>query len=394
MSVHRIDKGLITFGLILILTGVWIFTRSKNEREVSGEIVAQLKFLKNTVRTKSAGGFSWFTGVEEEKIGAFGLGLTGKNSSAKYLYVDKYQVLSLDESLIEFLPENTVKLKSGKVVFTNPDPSLKLIDSDGNIITPLPNMLYSPGEGMKGKQLTRIKRWTLTGSDYSIDVEGNNLFETYLLKTPIVSFTQGNDGCLGIIKPISGDEGDVNYEILNKDFIIPRRGMTFKIPDERSSISIAAFADSLKSNPRILKIPEYCISTEPVIIPEPVVPAPAPVIPIPAPAPAPPAVIAKPVPPAPEIIEFFSKPEIYEVKSRSEIKEIEVFFRINSPGILMILGPGLKRSINVKSKYNENLKLSPGTYSFSLEWKNKKVTKSIDIKIKKPNVRNAIFIEE
>lgn len=402
---QNIDKGLITFGLILILAGVWIFTRSKNEREATGEVVAQLKFLKNTVRTKSAGGFSWFTGVEEEKIGAFGLGLTGKNSSAKYLYIDKYQVLSLDESLIEFLPENSIKLKSGKIVFTNPDPSLKLIDSDGNTITPLPNMLYTPGDGMKGKQLTRIKRWTLKGSDYSIDLEGDKLFETYLLKTPSISFNQEINGCLGVIKSINGDEGDVNYEILNKEVIIPHRDKIFKVPDESGSLTILASAGLIKSSPRNLKIPEYCISTEPVIIPEPEIPAPIPAVQIPevqipvvpTPAPIAPAVIAKPTPaspPAPEILDFFSQPEIYELKSKSDLKPIEIFFRINTPGTFIIIGPGMKKSVNVKSKYKENLTLSPGVYSFILEWNKIRLTKTIDIKIKKPTVRNAILIEE
>ena len=102
-----IDSGLITLGCTLMVASFFVFSTAKRDGQNFRNIVAQIKFLKNSVQTKMAGGVAWFTGEEEEKINAYGLGLTGSGSSARYLYLNKIEIISLDDSMIEFLPVKT-----------------------------------------------------------------------------------------------------------------------------------------------------------------------------------------------------------------------------------------------------------------------------------------------
>jgi hypothetical protein len=70
MVSKQVDRFILAFGCLLMLASFLVFYSGKREEHNSKNIIAQLKFLQNSVQTKMAGSVAWFTGEEEEKINA------------------------------------------------------------------------------------------------------------------------------------------------------------------------------------------------------------------------------------------------------------------------------------------------------------------------------------
>ena len=288
MTPKYIDNVLISSGCILILASFWFFSTGKKKGSDFKNIVAQITFVKKSVKTKMTGSVAWYTGEEEEKINAYGLGFTGKESSARYLYLNKFQIISLDDSLVEFLPKDELQVSKGKFMVLNPDGALKISDKNGNSQIVKPGMLYETTQnGLVETPTTWKKSWIAEGEPYSLILKDNVLTEYFLLSPPTIIVDRFGATCIGRLKPIESDTGDVRYQIRadGQDLILTN--MQVNLPTKKSLIELRSVADSVNSVWREVAVPSHCITKpEPIIVPEPI-PEPLPV-PVPVPVPEPP----------------------------------------------------------------------------------------------------------
>lgn len=384
MLTKSIDKGLIAIGIILMVTSFVVFSTSKRGAQSFRDIVAQIKFLKNEVQTKMAGGVTWYTGEEEERINAYGLGLTSANSAARYLYMNKTQIISLNDSLIEFLPEDELKLTQGQVMVLNPDGKLKMTDQNGKSVVVEEGMVYSGTEaGITASAATWQKSWVASGESYSVTYGNSILNEQFLLTPPSISINRFGDSCIGVIDPIPGDVGDVSYEIMASGSPIALDGMNFTTPTSQSNLQVRSTAGGVASAWREYQLPAHCVTeVPPVPLPLPI-PEPAPVLP---PAPALPE----------EDVKFFAvtRQKIF-VKSEQEKRPVTAYFLINEEAQFSISGPDIEKKMSVEGEFKKEFKLAPGVYTFQLVQPTRTLKRVIEIKVKKPfQLKDAIFIED
>lgn len=377
------DKVLISFGIILMVASFLVFTSSKKGAQSYRDIVAQIKFLKNSVQTKMAGSVTWYTGEEEEKINAYGLGLTSSNSAARYLYMNKTQIISLNDSLIEFLPEDELKLNKGQVMILNPDGKLKMTDQNGKSVVVEEGMVYSGSEaGITASAATWQKSWVASGEDYTVTYANSVVNEQFLLTPPSISINRFGEACVGEIDPIPGDSGDVSYQVMANETILPLSGKNFVTPTANSTLKVRSMAGGVSSVWKEYQLPAHCVTD---VTPEPLPVAEPEPIPLP------------PVPTLPEEdIKFFAVTrQKMIIQSEKETKTVTAHFLINEEGQLQIKGPDIQKKLSVQGEFKQQFTLSEGIYSFELVQPNRKLKRVIEVKLKKPfKLKNTIFIED
>lgn len=363
-----IDNGLIVLGCTLMLASFFVFSTAKRDGQNFRNIVAQIKFLKNTVQTKMAGSVAWFTGEEEEKINAFGLGLTASSSSARYLYLDKIQIISLDDSLIEFLPEDELKLTKGSAMVLNPDGKMKMSDKNSQSTIVKEGMLYtSTDKGLVSTPTRFEKAWVPEGDSYSVTYKDNVLTEVFLLAPPMLAIDRFGTACIGKLLPIGGDSGDVAYEVRAGGNPLKLTGMEVALPTAKSDISVRSLAKGSSSIWREVQLPAHCITEG-----EEVIPAPIPV----------------------EDLEFFALKKEQVIIEEGKTHRVLVSFDVAAEAELEIIGSDLDRRAMIKGKFKREYQLSPGTYSFKLSQSGRVLSRIIVVKIKPFKIKDAIFIEE
>lgn len=362
----HIDNGLIVLGCILMVASFLVFSTSKRDGQNFRNIVAQIKFLKNTVQTKMAGSVAWFTGEEEEKINAFGLGLTSAGSSARYLYLDKIQIISLDDSLIEFLPDDEMKLSKGSAMVLNPDGKIKIADKNGNATVVQDGMLYtSTDKGITSTPTRFEKAWVSEGDSYSVELKDNVLTEYFLLAPPMLAIDRFGDTCIGTLEPIGGDAGDVAYEVRAGTKPLPLNNMEVTLPTTKSDIAVRSLAKGGSSVWREVQLPAHCITEggEEQVLPV-------------------------------ENLAFFMVKKEQVLIAENATHKVMVDFEVASDANFEIKGPDLDRNAMIKGKFRREYRLTPGTYSFKLKQVGRTLNRIIVVKLKPFKLKDAIFIEE
>ena len=366
-----IDVGLITLGCMLMVASFFVFSTAKRDGQNFRNIVAQIKFLTNTVQTKMAGSVAWFTGEEEQKINAYGLGLTASSSSARYLYLDKIQIISLDDSLIEFLPGDELKLTKGSAMVLNPDGKIKIADKNGTSTVVKEGMLYTSTEkGLVGTPAKFEKSWIPEGENYSVVFKDGTLTEFFLLAPPTLVIDRFGSACIGKLQPIGGDSGDVAYEIRAGESQLTLTNMEVTLPAVKSDISVRSIAGGVSSIWREIQLPAHCVTE--------VEEAPAP--------------IAAPV----ENLEFFATTrEKVFLKDPDSTHIFLVSFLVANEALLEIKGPQMNRRANISGEFKREYQLAPGTYSFKLTQDGRVLNRIIVVKLKPSfKLNDSIFIEE
>ena len=369
-----IDVGLITLGCTLMVASFFVFSTSKRDGQNFRNIVAQIKFLTNTVQTKMAGSVAWFTGEEEEKINAYGLGLTASSSSARYLYLDKIQIISLDDSLIEFLPEDEIKLTKGSAMVLNPDGKVKIADKNGTSSVVKQGMLYTSTEkGLVGTPAKFQKSWIPEGENYSVSFKDGTLTEFFLLAPPALAIDRFGAACIGKLQPIGGDSGDIAYEIRAGENPLTLTNMEVMLPNIKSDIAVRSIAGGVSSVWRKIQLPAHCV-TEGEEAPAPIAAPPAPV----------------------ENLEFFATTrENVFLKDADSTHSVLVSFLIANEALLEIKGPQMNRRASISGEFKREYQLVSGTYSFKLTQDGRVLNRIIIVKLKPSfKLKDSIFIEE
>jgi len=368
MTRKHIDNALIGLGCMLIVASFLVFSSAKMEGQNFRNIVAQIKFLKNTVQTKMAGGVAWFTGQEEEKINAYGLGLTSSNSSARYLYLNKIQIISLDDSLLEFLPDEEVKLSKGSVMVLNPDGKMKVADKDGKSEVVKDGTLYTATDkGLVSKPVQWKKSWIAEGEPYSVVYENDIMTEYFLLAPPMLTIEHAGSSCIGRLEPVEGDVGDVAYEVMSEGRSLPLTGRVVSLPKAQTTIGVRSIAGGVNSVWREIQLPAHCITEE----------------------------IAKPA--YVEDVAFFAVArKKVTLKNATESHKVNVHFDIENESKFEVIGPDIKREAMIQGSFTKEYALSkPGTYSFKLIQDGRILNRLIDIAIAPAlKLKNTIFIEQ
>lgn len=366
MTTKFVDKFILALGILLMVAAFFIFSTGKREDQNFKNIIAQLKFLQNSVQTKMAGSVAWFTGEEEEKINAYGLGLTSSESAAHYLYLDKIQIISLDDSLIEFLPEDELKLNKGSALVLNPDGVLKMSDKNGSSAIVEKGMLYtSTDKGLVTTPVKWEKIWVPQGNSYEIVYQDGVIQEKFLLAPPMLTIDLVGTACVGRILPINGDFGDVSYQVRSSGQKLQLAGMEVKLPSSKSVIEISSLVNGVNSAWREIQLPLYCVTEEEVLAPI-------------------------------EDLQFFaiSREQIF-IDDAESPHRVLVYFNIDGSGDFKITGPNLNRAANITGQFKREYLLSPGIYSFSLKKGIATYNRIIEVKVKPPfKLNDSIFIED
>ncbi|MBA2405434.1 MAG: hypothetical protein H0V66_11730 [Bdellovibrionales bacterium] len=320
--------------------------------------------MKNSVQTKMAGGVAWFTGEEEEKINAYGLGLTGSKSSARYLYLNKIEVISLDDSLIEFLPEDELKLSKGSIMVLNPDGKVRLADKNGESIVIKEGMLYSSTDkGLISTPAKWQKSWIPEGDSYSVTFENNILTESFLLAPPMLAIDRFGTSCIGKLQPINGDAGDIAYSIRSGGRYLKLTGLEVILPTAASILEVGSTVNGISSVWREIQLPADCIKE-----------------------------VGKP---SIENLTFFGISRQQFLVDASATHNVLVYFAVDTEAKLKITGPNLNRSADIQGEFKREYQLAPGTYSFKLTQDGKEFNRIIDVKLKPSfKIKDSIFIEE
>jgi hypothetical protein len=365
----HIDKGLIALGCMLMVASFFVFSTAKRDGQNFRNLVAQIKFLKNTVQTKMTGSVVWFTGEEEEKINAFGLGLTGKGSSARYLYLNKIQIISLDDSLIEFLPDEELKLTKGSAMVLNPDGKLKMSNKNGEPAVVKEGMLYtSTDKGLVSTPAKFKKAWVSEGDPYSVVYKDNVVTELFLLVPPTLAIDRFGTSCIGKLQPINGDTGDVAYEVRAGTKALTLTGLEVALPAAKSDIGVRSLANGVSSLWREVQLPAHCITEfEEAPIPE---------------------------PPPKEDLEFFDLKKEQVFVEEGKVHRVLVSFDVATDAELEVIGSDLDRRATIRGKFKREYRLSQGTYSFRLTQPGRVLNRIIVVKLKPFKIKDAIFIEE
>lgn len=360
-----IDIGLITLGCILILASFYVFSIGKREGQNFRNIVAQIKFLKDSVQTKMAGSVAWFKGEEEEKINAFGLGLTASGSAARYLYLNKIQIISLDDSLIEFLPEDELKLSKGSVMVLNPDGKVKLADKAGVSKVIKEGTLYtSTDKGIVETPAKWQKSWIPEGDSYSVSFQNNILSELFLLAPPALSIDHFGTACIGKIEPVAGDAGDVIYEVKGNGNYLKLTDLNVVLPTAKTILEVRSVAGSVSSVWREIQLPAHCVTE---------------ILPV-----------------YPEDLSFFAiTNQEVELDRSDEFHTVVFYFAVEEKAEVEITGPNIDRQASLQGEFKKEYKLPPGKYVFKLSQEGRVLTKVISVKVKpKFKIKDSIFIEE
>jgi len=365
MASRHLDRFILTLGFLLIVASFLVLSTGKRDDQNFKTIIAELKFLQNSVQTKMAGSVAWFTGEEEEKINSYGMGLTSTASAAHYLYMDKTQIISLDNSLIEFLPDEEVRLGQGSATVLNPTENLKLSDQNGRIIPVEKGVMYTATEkGIESRPIKFEKIWAPNGPAYQVSFTNDILTEKFLLAPPMLTIKMKGTTCVAEILPIGGDVGDVTYQAISDGRPLSINGLNVSTPSSDAIIKISALSNGVRSAWREIQVPSHCIKEGP----EPIL----------------------------EDLEFFaiSSQQIF-IESSEESYPFLVSFLVDGGGKFAVIGPKIDRESDISSSFNREYKLGPGLYEFSLKKGNALYTRKIEVKVKPPfHLKNSIFIED